>query len=143
MFTSGSKYLYGSAALALVGAFFLALATAGHKIGMSALTGALTGGYKGPVGDHFGYTVLVAYAGLALLLGAVLSAVRDGDPESGAQLQGLDAAVPVMPVRGSSHWPLVAAFGSAIAVLGLVYSSPLFILGVVVTDAPGTARRGP
>jgi hypothetical protein len=132
MFTTGSKYLYGSAALALVGAFFLALATSGHQIGMSSLTGAISAGYKGPVGDHFGYIVLVGYAGLAIIVGSVLNAVRDGDPESGAQFQGLETAAPVMPVRGSSHWPLVAAFGSAIAVLGLVYSAPLFILGVVV-----------
>ena len=137
MFTSGSKYLFGSAALALIGAFFLALSTAGHKIGMSSLTGALSAGYKGPVGDHFGYTLLVAYAGLALLLGAVLSAVRDGDPEAGAQIQGLESAAPVMPVRGSNHWPLVAAFGAAIALLGLVYSSPLFILGTVVIGIAG------
>lgn len=133
MFTNGSKYLYGSAALALVGAFFLALATAGHKIGMASLTGAASLGYKGPVGDHYGYTILVAYAGLAIFVGSVLNAVRDGDPESGAQIQGLDAAVPVMPVRGTSYWPAVAAFGSGIAVLGLVYSAPLFILGLVVT----------
>lgn len=132
MFTTGSKYLYGSAVLALIGAFFLAISTSGRSVGMSSLLGALTLGYKGAAGDHFGYTVLVAFAGLALFLGAILSAVRDGDPEAGAQLQGLESAAPVMPVRGSNHWPLVAAFGAAVALLGLVYSSPLFVLGAVM-----------
>ena len=122
MFTTGSKYLYGSAALALVGAFFLAhrhgRAQDRHVLAHRCPQRRLQGPGRRPLRLH---ACSSRYAGLALLLGAVLSAVRDGDPESGAQLQGLEAAAPVMPVRGSSHWPLVAAFGAAVAVLGLVY----------------------
>lgn len=132
MITAGSKYLYGSAVLALLGAFLLALATSGHSIGMSSLTGAVSFGYKGGVGAHFGYTLLVAYAGLALFLGGVLSVVRDADPEVGAALLGLDEPAPVMPPRGVSYWPIVAAFGAALTMVGLIFDSALFALGLVL-----------
>ncbi len=131
MLTTGSKYLFGSAALALVGAFFLALATAGHEIGMASFTGALTLGYKGPVGDHFGYAMLVGYAGVAILIGAILSVTRDGDPERGARIQGLAAPAPVMPARGVNHWPAIMAGAAAFIILGLVESPYLFIFGCI------------
>ena len=132
MITAGSKYLYASAAFALLGAFFLALATSGHSIGMSSLTGAASAGYKGGIGAHFGYTMLVAYAGLALFLGGVLSVVRDADPEAGARLLGLDAPAPVMPPRGVSYSPIIAAFGAALVIVGLIFDSALFAFGLVV-----------
>lgn len=132
MIPSGSKYLYGSALLALIGAFFLALATAGHKIGMSSLTGAVTLGYKGPVGDHFGYTVLVAYAGAAFFVGAILTASRDGDPEAGAQLIGLEQPAQVIAPRGASYWPVLASFGVGVTVLGVVFDSYLFVFGSAI-----------
>ncbi len=133
MLTSGSKYVFGSAALALIAAFFVAVSTQGHNVGMAELTGPISFGYKGPVGSHFAYAILVAYAAVAILLGAILSVARDGDPEVGAELQGLDAPAAVMPVRGTNHWTIVAAFGGAMVVLGLVYSPELFILGLMVT----------
>jgi hypothetical protein len=132
MITTGSKYLYGSALLALVGAFFLAISTSGHAIGMSTLLGAISLGYKGPVGNHFAYAVLVAYAGMSLFVGGVLTAVRDGDPEAGAQIQGLAEPAAVLPVRGVNHWPLIAAFGVAVALLGVIFEPVLFILGAVL-----------
>ena len=44
--------------------------------------GAATLGYKGRVGDHVGYGILVAAGGVVLFLGGVASAIRDGDPEA-------------------------------------------------------------
>ncbi len=132
MLTTGSKYLFGSAALALLGAFFFALATANSSIGMSELTGAITLGYKGGVGNHFAYTVLVAYAGAAIFVGAVFTAVRDGDPEAGAQLIGLDSPPPTAAPQGASHWPIIGAFGAGMVALGTVFNELLFIAGLVL-----------
>lgn len=131
MLTTGSKFLFGSAILALLGAFFVALATVNKSIGMSELLGPISVGYKGPVGNHFAYAVLLAYAAAAILLGSVLSITRDGDPEEGAAHQGLAAPVAVLPPRGTNHWPLVGAFGAGLVTLGLTYSSELFVLGLV------------
>ena len=132
MLTTGSKYLFGSALLALVGAFFVAVATSGHAVGMAELTGAISLGYKGPVGAHFAYAMLVGYAGVAILIGAILSVTRDGDPERGARIQGLEAPAPVLPARGANHWPLIGSFGAALIILGLVYSPYLFLAGLII-----------
>ncbi len=123
--------MFGSAVLALLGAFFVAIATVGQNIGMDELVGPISVGYKGPVGDHFAYAVLLAYAAAAILIGSVLSLTRDGDPEEGAAVQGLAAPAAVLPPRGTNHWPIVGAFGAAMVVLGLTYSPALFILGLV------------
>ncbi len=123
--------MFGSAVLALLGAFFVAIATVGQNIGMNELVGPISVGYKGPVGNHFAYAVLLAYAAAAILIGSVLSLTRDGDPEEGARFQGLSAPVAVLPPRGTNHWPIVGAFGAGMVVLGLTYSPALFILGLV------------
>jgi hypothetical protein len=132
MFSTGSKFFYGAAVAAFVAAFFFAIATADHAVGMASFTGALTLGYKGRVGDHVGYGILVAAGGVALFLGGVASAIRDGDPEAIAQVAGLDEAPPVQVPSGTSYWPLLAAFGAAITLLGVVVKSPFFILGLVI-----------
>ncbi len=132
MLTTGSKLMFGSAALALVGAFFVAIATAGQSIGMDELVGPISIGYKGPVGSHFAYAILLAYAGAALLLGSVFSITRDGDPEVGARHQGLEGPVAVLPPRGTNHWPLIGAFGAGLVTLGLASTQELVILGLVI-----------
>lgn len=132
MTTTGSKFAFGSAILALIAAFFVAIATVGHKIGMAELTGPISIGWKGPVGNHVAYAILLAYAAVALMLGVLLSAIRDGDPEAGARLQGLEAPVAVLPPRGTNYWPPIAAVGIAMIVIGLVGTPELFILGLIV-----------
>lgn len=132
MTTTGSKFAFGSALLALIAAFFVAIATVGHRIGMDELLGPISFGWKGPVGNHVAYSILLAFAAASLLLGVMLTAVRDADPEVGAELQGLDAPVPVLPPRGTNYWPAIAAIGIALVVVGLVNVPELFILGLIV-----------
>lgn len=132
MFTTGSKYLFGAAALALVGALFIALATAGTSIGMDEVLGAISVGYKGGVGAHLPYLSLVAFAGVAIFLGAVLSAVRDGDPESGAEIIGLDTPPATAAPQGTNFWPIITAFGAGMIVLGAVENPLMFVAGGVV-----------
>ncbi len=137
MTTTGSKFAFGSAVLALIAAFFVAVSTVGREIGMAELTGPISIGWKGPVGNHVAYAILLAYAAAALLLGAVLSTVRDGDPEEGARLQGLTEPVAVLPPRGTNYWPPIAAVGVAMVVIGLVGTPELFILGLIVIGVSG------
>lgn len=132
MTTTGSKFAFGSALLALIAAFFVAIATTGHKIGMSQLTGPISFGWKGGVGNHVAYAVLVGYAAVSIMLGVVLSAVRDGDPSEGARLQGLDRPAAVLPPRGTNYWPPIGVVGLAVSTIGLVYNPPMFILGLIV-----------
>jgi hypothetical protein len=124
MITTGSKWYFG------LGIVTLALAAAyGWTTGGNGL-GPLSVGYKGGVGDHFGYGVLVA-AGLAsIFLGSVTLAVRDADAEAAAQAAGT-STVPAVTPAGTSYWPPVAAFGVALVVIGLVAQPVLFVFGLV------------
>jgi hypothetical protein len=137
VFTTGSKWFFGVATAALVGALVYGGATNPSDVGMDTFMGVLTLGYKGGVGDHMGYAILMAIAGAAIFLGATTAAFRDADVEAEADLLGVEpAGVPEVtaPVRGS-YWPVLGAFGAGSLVVGLVTSSALVMLGIVVIVA--------
>lgn len=131
MVKSASKFLFALAAFGFVSAVVYGGTTAGQGFGMDALMGPLTFGYKGYVGDHVGYAILMGLAVTSLFLGVFLSTLRDADPEAAAQVLGLETVpeVPV-PVRGN-YWPVVGAFSAGALVLGLAVGPALFVLGMV------------
>lgn len=130
MFRSGSKFLYGLAAFGFVGAFFYSLATGNHAIGMDSLIGPLTLGYKGRVGDHVGYSILVVLGFSSLGLALITSGLMDADPDAQAQLVARDA-VPAVEVPTPSYWPIVGAFSVGAIAIGLAIAKPLFIIGSI------------
>lgn len=135
MFTTGSKWFFGVAGAALVAALVYGGATNPSDVGMDTFMGVLTLGYKGGVGDHIGYAVLMAIAGSAIFLGSSIAAFRDADVEAEAELLGVEAVPEVTaPVQGS-YWPVVGAFGAGAVVVGLVTSAALVMLGIVVLVA--------
>jgi hypothetical protein len=124
MITTGSKWFFSLGLVSLVLAAAYGWTTGGNG------TGPLTMGYKGGVGDHFGYGVLITAGLISLFLGAVSLAVRDAEALAEAQVAGTEtvpAAIPAPP----SYWPAVAAFGVALVVVGLVASPVLFVIGLV------------
>ncbi len=131
MFKTGSKFLFGLAAFGVVAAFAFAAGTGDHKIGMNTLLGTFTLGYRGYVGEHTGFTVLIAGAASALFLGIFLSALRDSDPEAAAQVVGLDT-VPEAPAPVTvNYWPVVAAFSVGALTLGLAIGPVMFVIGLI------------
>jgi hypothetical protein len=126
MSPTGSRFLFTLSAFGVVAAFVYGLSTGGDFLGV------LTLGYGGAVGEHAGYTILLALAVGAFLLGAMLAAFRDADPASVAEITASGvlprAEVPV----GLSYWPVVGSFGGAILALGAVVGTGLFVLGAVV-----------
>lgn len=137
MFTTGSKWFFGLAGAALVGALVYGGATNPSQVGMDTFMGVLTLGYKGGVGDHIGYAILMAIAGAAIFLGATTAAFRDADVEAQADLLGVEVvAVPeVTAPVGGSYWPVLGAFGAGTLVVGLVTSAALVGLGLVIIVA--------
>ncbi len=126
MFTTGSKWFFG------LGLVSLALAAAyGWSTGGNGL-GPVTAGYKGGVGDHLGYTLLVSIGLAAVFLGLVAVATRDAAPSALAELAGTDVAPMISPPARPAYWPIVGAFGASLVVLGLVISNVLFIIGFFV-----------
>jgi hypothetical protein len=122
--TTGSKWFFGLGFVSLLLAVAYGWTTGGNGVG------PLTMGYKGGVGDHLGYGVLVATGFVSMFLGAVSLAVRDAEALAEAQVAGTETVPAVLPA-GPSYWPAVAAFGVALVVIGLVASPVLFVIGLV------------
>jgi len=128
--TTGSKFFFGLSAAALVAALFYGLASNGGEIGMDALVGVLTLGYKGPVGDHIGYSVLISLAAASLFVGCVVVAFRDADAAAQASLLDLETAPVATAPQGVNYWPTVGAFGAGVVALGVVIGVQMVFLGL-------------
>lgn len=123
MTTSSSRFLYSTAVIALVGAWLYGLGSGGSALGVVSL------GYKGGVGDHLGYSVLIGLAVASLALGVTATLLADPPVTAGAEVDPLPAAeVP----RSFAPWPALGGFGLGLAAVGLVSTSLLFIAGCVV-----------
>ncbi len=126
MITTSAKWFIGTAVVGAVLAAAYGWSTGGDGLG------PVTMGYKGGVGDHLGYGVLVATAFMSALLGSVAVATRDADSEALAQVAGRpDMPAPDVPA-GPAYWPAIAAFGVGLAAVGLVVSNVLFVGGLIV-----------
>ena len=126
MFTWGSKFFLGLTAGTLVGAVAYGLVTGGGPIGV------ISSGYKGGVGDHLGYGVLLFAAAALALLGFITILVRDGDAEVMAERAGVATVPPVQQPVDASYWGPIAAFGVAALIIGLALSPVFYILGIAV-----------
>lgn len=131
MFKTGSKFLFGLAAFGFVGAVIYARFTGDHYALLDSVLGPLTLGWKGYVGDHTGYSVLVGLAAVCLFLGIFLAALRDSDPDAAAQVAGLDTVPEVPAPANANYWPVVAAFSLAAVALGLAVGPTVFVIGAV------------
>lgn len=126
MFTTGSKWFLGLGAVSFVLAAAYGWSTGGDRLG------PVTAGYWGGVGDHLGFTLLVSIGLAATFLGLVALVTRDANPSALAELAGTDEAPAAVPPAHIAYWPVVGAFGAALAVLGLVISNVLFLVGFFV-----------
>ena len=105
MITTGSKWFYGFGFLSLVLAAAYGWTTA-------ATVGPVSVGYKGAVGDHFGYGVLLSAGIVSLVFGFVATVARRRcrSRRPGGRHRHVLVVLPVRP----SYWPPVAAFGAAV-----------------------------
>lgn len=126
MFTWGAKFFFGVGAVALVAAIAYAIITGGSPVG------AISIGYKGGVGDHTGYGILLAVSAASMLMGVLSVVVRDADADDLALSAGLDTVPPAQPPRTLSYWGPITAFGVGCLIVGLAVSQAFFILGIIV-----------
>lgn len=124
MITTGTKWFFGLGLFTMVLAWAYGWTTGGNGLG------PVTVGYKGSVGDHFGYGVLISAAAISFFLGVIAVAVRDADAEAVAQVAGLEA-VPAVTPAGASYWPALGAFGVALTLVGLVTTATVFVFGLI------------
>ena len=124
MFTTGSKYWLGLAGVLLVAALGYGLSTGGDPVGVISV------GYKGGVGDHLGYGILIFGSVVALVAGALTLAWRDADPEAQALSAGTEEVPEADAPDSPSWWPVVTAFAFAIGVVGIVVEPFLVALAI-------------
>jgi hypothetical protein len=129
MITLGAKLYFGLTAAAVLAAFVLGFASGG------SILGVITFAWAGPVGDQFGFTVLAGTAAVSFFLGVVTTAFRDADPVSITQVAGTDELPALAPPAHLSPWPLVAAVGVAVLILGIVVDGWLTGIGLVLLAA--------
>jgi hypothetical protein len=129
MITLGAKLYFGLSAAAVAAAMVLGLASGG------SLLGVISFAWSGPVGDQLGFTVLVGTAAIAFFLGVITTAFRDADAEAVVEVAGTDELPAVVPPAHLSPWPIVAAFGAASLVVGLVVDIWLIGIGLVLLAA--------
>ena len=121
---------------ALVGAYVVGVTSHHEKI-INQVIGPLDLGWKGGVGNHLAYTVLVGVAVAAAFLGVLLTAFRDADATAEAQAAELESVPLTRAPVGANYWPVVAAFCVAVVLIGLSISSRWLALaaGVVLGGA--------
>jgi len=150
MITRGSKYFFGAAAVAYLTALIYGFLTGASANGgvidvfsngglVNSLIGPISFGYKGWVGEQVGYSMLMGFTGIMVALGGFTSVFRDGSPEALAQLQGATVErgvitgarvdLRVVTPQGLSFWPMLTAFSAGTAIVGMVVSTPLFLIG--------------
>jgi len=130
MITTGSKFFYALAGVLLVAAVVYGWSTGGDVVG------PLSVGYKGGVGDHLGYGILLASAAASLFAGFCTTAFRDADPDAGAELLGVDTLPTAAPAAtAGSYWPVVGAFGVVLLIVGAVLNNVFFVAGLIVLAA--------
>ena len=96
------------------------------------LTGPISAGYKGGVGDHVSYAVLAGVAFVSLIVGGMLTYFRDVDAEEVARAMGTAAAPVGQRPVAASVWPIVAGVGVGFIMVGMAVSAAVTGIGIVI-----------
>jgi hypothetical protein len=146
MLTTGFKFFSGLGALLLTAAAFYAWTSGGVDWDLFpgdlgalyySVLGALTFGWRGGIGDHLGYTVLVGAAVAAFALAGAFVAFRDADSRAVAEVAG-EPEAPEYRMPGTPNpWAPLVGFGFGLLAIGLV-AGPIFVgAGIVVLVLAG------
>jgi hypothetical protein len=164
MITRGSKFFFGAGAVGYLTALIYGFVTGAAAHGgvldvfsngdlVNSIIGPISFGWKGWVGDQVGYSILMGFAGVMIVMGGFTSVFRDGSPEALAELQGATVEkgeitgarvdLRVATPQGLSFWPILTAFSAGAVIVGLTFSSVLFVigcLGLVVAGVEWTIK---
>jgi hypothetical protein len=129
-----SLRLYAALGLAALLAAYIAGVTSHHETIIDQDIGPLDLGWKGGVGNHLAYSVLVGVALVAAFLATLLTAFRDADASAAAEVAQVEVVPLTQAPEGANYWPVVAALSLATVLLGLAVSNRALALaaGVVL-----------
>lgn len=119
MFTPAFRFFAALAAVAAVGAFIAAVGSSDQGL-IESVTGPLSIGWKGAVGNHLAYTVLVSLMVVAGGLAGIHIAFRDADPQAEAEVAHTDSVPLTRAPAGTNFLPILGAFAMGILVIGQI-----------------------
>lgn len=125
MFSTGFKFFFGVGMALATGAVFYGYTTGGDHLGPLSI------GWKGAVGEHLGYSVLVGLGVTAMAVALFLVFFRDADPAAQARYHDVEQ-IPTSTLVTASFWPVVGAFGVGTLAIGLVLHSAVFVTGLII-----------
>jgi hypothetical protein len=126
MIPTGFKLYVGIAVAALTAAVVGGYTSGGDGIG------PLSAGYKGGVGDHVSYAILLGVAFVAIIVGALLTIFHDADAEAVAEEMGTETAPVGQRPVAASIWPIIAGIGVGFITVGLAISATITGVGFVI-----------
>lgn len=135
MFTTAFRFFAALAVAALAGALVSAVGSNPDDGWMDRIIGPITVGWKGGVGNHLGYTVLLSLAFVAAMLAVIHIAFRDADPEAEAEVVHADSVPLTRAPHGTNFIPLVGAFAAALLVIGEITDQAFTIAGLFLLAA--------
>ncbi|MBT6092548.1 MAG: hypothetical protein HOH21_06960 [Acidimicrobiaceae bacterium] len=131
MLTTGFRLWFGLCMAAVMAAVF-----AGYTSGATE-TGHISVGWKGGIGNHVSYVIILSAAAGLALVGLMAVAFRDADAEAQAEVLGMDEAPETQAVVGNSLWPIFGALGIGAVAVGLVVHPAIFVIGLCILVAVG------
>ncbi len=131
MFTTAFRFFAALAAVSLVSALVVGFSSETQEP-MDRILGPLTLGWKGGVGNHFAYVVLIGLFFMAAALAGILVAFRDADPEAEAQVVRADTVPLTRAPAGNNYIPALAAFGFVLMLVGLATDATALAVGGLV-----------
>ena len=146
VFTPGFRLFFGIAVYAFIASFAFALGSNVENSDQGLIDdvlGPITAGWKGGVGSHVGYVVLLSTALTAGFVAFVLIAFRDADAESQAEVLQVESLPLTRAPYGASYAPIAAALLSVALLIGLVASTPLALaaaFGLFIVACAWTIR---
>lgn len=110
---------------------------------INLIVGPITMGWKGGVGNHLVYGVLLGAAAVSAFLAFVLVAFRDADPEALAEYVQADSVPLTRAPHGASYTPMLGAVSVLLLAIGWVANTWVVYAGVgllLITAGAWTIR---
>lgn len=126
MIPTGLKLYAGIAMVAAAAAIY-----GGYTSG-GTITGPLSAGYKGGIGDWVSYVVLLGVAFVAVIVGGLLTVFRDADASAVAASMGTAVAPVGQRPVAASIWPMVAGIGASFLMVGIAVNAAITGVGIVI-----------
>ncbi len=120
--TISMRFYVSFALAAMLGAYVVGV-TSQHDTIIDQVIGPLDLGWKGGVGNHLAYTLLVGVVLVTGLVGTLLTAFRDADATAQAEAVSVEVVPLTRAPMGANYWPAITALSVATVLLGLAISS--------------------